>query len=358
MENLERLKKYRGITVLITGHTGFKGAWLSIWLHHLGAKVIGFSLDKHDNDAIYSQIKNKGIFYADEKGDIRNYKEIRNIFEKYGPDIVFHLAAQALVRESYKEPKFTFETNVLGTVNVLECIKESKNTKSAIIITTDKCYKNKEQIWPYREKDELGGYDPYSCSKACAELIIACYRNSFLTQGNKLVSSVRAGNVIGGGDWAKDRIIPDCIKALLENKNIAIRNPDAVRPWQHVIEPLYGYLLIGTKLMDGDKRYDEAFNFGPKFESVVPVKKIADLIIKNWGFGEWVDVHKNNENLHEATLLNLDITKSMMLLSWKPIFSIEESIKNTIDWYKNNKDNNAYELCIKQIKDYENKILK
>jgi len=348
---MEGLSDYKNLKVLVTGHTGFKGAWLSVWLHHLGANVIGFSLEKSHNDELYQQIKDKGVFYADEKGDIRNYSHIKNVFKKYSPNIVFHLAAQALVRESYKEPRYTFETNVLGTANLLDCINNSE-TKSAVIVTTDKCYKNKEQIWPYREKDELGGKDPYSCSKACAELVISSYRDSFFSQKQILVSSVRAGNVVGGGDWSKDRLIPDCIKSLMANKPIKIRNPNSQRPWQHVLEPLYGYLLIGLKLMRGDKLYADSFNFGPKPGDIIQVRGVVDIVIKYWGKGEWISSGSDSEKFHEAKLLNLDITKSNLMLNWTPVYNIEDSIRLATEWYRNNKERTGYELCIAQIRDY------
>ena len=346
---------WRGKKVIVTGHTGFKGSWLSIWLHDLGAKVIGYSLDpRSDRDNfVLSGIGNKII---DIRGDIRDAERLHKMFEKYQPEIVFHLAAQPIVRFSYEYPKETYETNVMGTLNVLECIRSTKNTKVGIMVTTDKCYENKEQIWGYRETDPFGGYDPYSSSKACAEILISSYRNSFMSpkeyeKHRKSIASVRAGNVIGGGDWAKDRIIPDCIRALETNHPIYIRNPKAVRPWQHVLEPLAGYMLLAEKIYESPIKYAGGWNFGPEYNSFSTVWDVAKRITREYGLGELKDC-TNLDDLHEATLLYLDITKAKHELGWKPRMGIEKTIQMTVDWYKKYKTEPVYDLCIKQIRDY------
>lgn len=347
------IDKYRGKKVLITGHTGFKGSWLAIWLRELGATVIGYGLDpltEKDNFTL-AKLEEKMI---DIRGDIRDYEQLKEVFDTYQPEIVFHLAAQPLVRESYIEPVYTYQTNLMGTINVLECIRHTESVKVGILITTDKCYENKEQIWGYKEDDPLGGYDPYSSSKAAAELAIASWRNSFINNSNlpKAIASVRAGNVIGGGDWAKDRIIPDCIRAFEAGKSLEMRSPQAIRPWQHVLEPLYGYLVLGIKMLQNPKKYSEAWNFGPTYESVIKVGDIVRLVQKEYGEGTVIDV-SNQEHLHEAQLLSLDISKCIYKLNWQPNWSVEEAIHYTVDWYKRYKSEDVYELCKEQIQIYE-----
>lgn len=365
MENLgidnseyELNKFYNGKTVLITGHTGFKGSWLCIWLNEMGAKVVGYALDPYsENDNfVVTGLKNKIV---DIRGDIRDEEKLNDVFNTYRPEIVFHLAAQPLVRLSYEMPKDTYEINVMGTLNVLECIRKSQSVKVGIMITTDKCYENKEQIWSYRENDSFGGYDPYSSSKGCAELLIASYRNSYFNplkydEHGKSISSVRAGNVIGGGDWSKDRIIPDCMRALIKGEDIVVRNPSATRPWQHVLEPLSGYLLLGKKMYEDETNYCSGWNFGPDQESIVSVEKISNLVIDKWGKGRWVDFSKN-EGPHEANFLSLDCTKAKVYLKWHPKLKIDEAIEYTIKWYKDYMLNcDMYNLCVNQIKQYCN----
>ncbi|MEM3585167.1 MAG: CDP-glucose 4,6-dehydratase [Candidatus Woesearchaeota archaeon] len=353
---MEGLEIYQGKKVLVTGHTGFKGAWLSIWLTKLGAKVVGFSLPKSDNDYIYKRSELKKIIFSDIKGDIRNYKKLKAVFDKYKPEVVFHLAAQPLVRSSYDIPLETFQVNTLGTANVLECIRKSRSVKAAVLVTTDKCYKNKETHLPYKETDELGGYDPYSASKACAEIVIESYRNSFFKNSKVGIASARAGNVLGGGDFGRDRLIPDCIKSLRSGKPIQIRNPSAIRPWQYILDVLYGYLLLGKRLLEGRKEFAEAWNFGPEQNSIIPVRRVVDLVIKTWGSGSWIDVSKQNEPKHEALLLNLDITKAKKKLKWKPKLTIKENIEKTVSWYKNEmgkKGEALLDLCYAEIDDYE-----
>jgi len=358
MENLVKLNletSYKNKKVLITGHTGFKGSWLSIWLNKIGANVIGYALDpvnKKDNFSL-SGISNKIV---DIRGDIRDKEKLAKVFEKEKPEIVFHMAAQALVIEGYNDPVYTYETNLLGTVNVLECIRMSKSVHTAIFITTDKVYENKEWVWPYRETDTLGGYDPYSSSKGASELIISSYRNSFFNKNKyevhkKSIASVRAGNVIGGGDWSKNRLIPDCIKSIEKNKVIEIRSPRSIRPWQHVLEPLFGYLLLGIKMMEEPLKYGESWNFGPENEDSHNVGAIVSKLIDLYGQGEWNDISNPND-LHEAKNLTLDITKSKSILNWKPILDIDETLRYTIDWYKNYMSIDVHELCMNQIDKY------
>ena len=348
---------YKGKRVLITGHTGFKGSWLAIWLHRLGAEVIGISLDpssERDN-YVLSGIGSK--MKADLRADIRNLEKLKQIFVEYQPEIVFHLAAQPLVRLSYEKPVETYEINVMGSINVMEAIRVTPSVKVAVMITTDKCYENKEQIWPYREDDPMGGYDPYSSSKGATEIAISSWRRSFFNphdygvKHNVSIASVRAGNVIGGGDWALDRIIPDCIRAIELSKDIEIRSPKSVRPWQHVLEPLSGYMLLAMKMWDNPTGFCEGWNFGPNTESITTVWNVASKIIENFGRGTLRDF-SNPNNLHEATLLTLDISKSMIKLGWQPRMNIDQCISLTVDWYKKYQTMDVYELCLNEIKEY------
>jgi len=318
----------------------------------MGAKVVGYSLDPNtqNDNFVLSNLSNKII---DIRADIRDIKKLESVFKTYKPEIVFHLAAQPLVRLSYKEPRKTYETNVMGTLNVVECICKYDYTKVGVFITTDKCYDNKEQIWGYRENDALGGYDPYSSSKACAELVVSSYRNSFM-KNHQSISTVRAGNVIGGGDWAEDRLVPDCIKTLESSeKTIKIRNPKAIRPWQHVLEPLSGYILLAEKMYNS-KQYCGAWNFGPSNDSILTVWDIASMLTKNYGLGKLEDV-SNPDEPHETKLLSLDISKATFVLGWKPKLNIEQAIDMTVEWYKTYKTQNIYDLCVKQIKIYNSK---
>jgi CDP-glucose 4,6-dehydratase len=356
MEQLDNLSAFfNGKTVLITGHTGFKGSWLAIWLYRMGANVIGYALDPQNekDNYVLSGIQN---YITDIRGDVRDRKLLDEIFLKYRPEIVFHLAAQPLVRLSYENPVETYDVNVMGTIYVMEAIRSCPSVKVGVMITTDKCYENKEQIWGYRENEAMGGYDPYSSSKGACELAIASWRRSFMNPDHldahgKAIASVRAGNVIGGGDWSKDRIIPDCIRSLESGYPIGIRNPQAIRPWQHVLEPLSGYLLLAKKMWENSSRYSEAWNFGPRPESVASVWEIARKIIKYYGEGELQDV-SDNQSLHEAQLLMLDISKAKFRLGWEPRIDLEQAIQLTVDWYKKYKNRNIFELCIEQIDQY------
>ncbi|GHT46518.1 CDP-glucose 4,6-dehydratase [Bacteroidia bacterium] len=346
---------YRDKKILVTGHTGFKGSWLSIWLHELGAEVIGVAKDpltERDN-YVLSSLKDKII---DLRGDIRDGKLMKAIFQKYQPEIVFHLAAQPLVRLSYEIPVETYETNVMGTINILEAIRATDSVKVGVMITTDKCYENKEQIWGYRENEPMGGYDPYSSSKGAAEIAISSWRNSFFNpkdyeKHGKSIASARAGNVIGGGDWAADRIIPDCIRALESSKAIEIRSSQAIRPWQHVLEPLSGYLLLAQKMWHNPIKYAEGWNFGPRSESIETVWNVATKVIANYGSGELQDL-SDPDALHEANLLMLDISKAKFELGWEPRMDIEQCVGLTVDWYKRYKATDVYDLCVEQIEKY------
>lgn len=341
--------------VLVTGHTGFKGSWLSIWLHELGAEVIGYGLDPYtDRDNfVLSRIGEKIV---DIRGDIRDKDKLESVFQRYQPEIVFHLAAQPLVRLSYDIPVETYEVNVMGTINVLEAIRKCVSTKVGIMITTDKCYENKEQIWGYREDEPMGGYDPYSSSKGAAEIAISSWRRSFMNpkeydKHGKSIASVRAGNVIGGGDWALDRIIPDCIRAIEAGNPIEIRSPKSIRPWQHVLEPLSGYMLLASKMWNEPTMYCEGWNFGPYADSVANVWDVSSMVVRNFGIGELVDISFNSQ-VHEAKLLMLEISKAAYNLKWAPKLSLEKTVKFTSDWYKAYKSNDMYIFSVNQILEY------
>lgn len=324
---------YNGRKVIVTGNTGFKGSWLNLWLNLLGANVTGISLkpEIEPNHFNLLNLQNQNNNYFE---NICNYNEIFNIFKKEQPEIVFHLAAQALVRKSYKQPLETLKTNVIGTANIIEAARLTPSVKAIIIITTDKCYENDERLEGYKEEDRLGGYDLYSSSKACAELVSKSYRSAFLNNDNTpLLATVRAGNVIGGGDWSEDRLIPDAVKAICSNKILEIRSPNATRPWQHVLEPLSGYLLLGQKLLEGKKEFGQAFNFGPDNEGNKTVEKVLKEVKNNWSGLNWQAQIKEN-NLHEANFLHLNCDKAKKELGWKPLWNFEKSIAKTVKWYK------------------------
>ena len=348
---------YAGKRVLVTGHTGFKGSWLSIWLHEMGAEVVGVGLDpftEKDNyvlSGIGKRIK------ADLRADICDGEKMKAIFDEFRPEIVFHLAAQPLVRLSYDIPVETYQTNVMGTINVMEAIRATDSVRVGVMITTDKCYDNKEQLRGYREDDPFGGYDPYSSSKGACEIAIQSWRRSYFNPadyGKKhhvSLSSVRAGNVIGGGDWAKDRIIPDCIRALESGRPVEIRSPKSVRPWEHVLEPLGGYLLLAQRMWEHPAEYCEGWNFGPEQDSVLTVWEVASAIVKEYGRGELRDVSNPNA-LHEAQLLMLDIGKVKARLGWRPRLTAADSIALTVDWYKRYGADDVMSLCVEEIENY------
>jgi CDP-glucose 4,6-dehydratase len=338
-------------TVLVTGHTGFKGSWLCIWLRELGARVIGYALEPHTplDNFVVSGLRDK---VDSNIGDIRDYDKLESIFDNYHPEIVFHLAAQPIVRLSYDMPRLTYDTNLIGTVNVLDCCRLSDSVKVIINVTSDKCYENKEWVWGYRENDVLGGHDPYSSSKACSEIITSAYRDSFFK--DKYVSTVRAGNVIGGGDWQFGRIVPDCIKSLKQGNSIGVRNLLSVRPWQFVLEPLKGYIMLAEKMCTDGGKYSGAWNFAPGQCSTTTVKELVTRIIHYWGSGSYTDLSGQQEQLVESRTLSLDISKSVNMLGWSPVLSIDEAVRYTTEWYKN--PGPDYEFCVNQIREYSKVI--
>jgi len=348
---------YKNKKVLVTGHTGFKGSWLSIWLHELGAKVVGVALNPNTFRDIFVLSHIGDSIDADVRVDIRDGSRVKEIFDQYHPEIVFHLAAQPLVRLSYEKPVMTYETNLMGTINVMEAIRQIPSVKVAVMVTTDKCYENKESLQGYVETDPFGGYDPYSSSKGACEIAITSWRRSFFnpenygTSHHVSLSSVRAGNVIGGGDWSADRIVPDCVRALENHVPIDIRSPHSVRPWQHVLEPLSGYMLLAKRQYDYPKDYSEGWNFGPEQEEMLTVWQMADQVVKEYGFGELRDA-SSKDAIHEAKILMLNIDKAKSRLGWKPRMNARQSIALTVDWYKRYKKEDVYQLCIEEIERY------
>lgn len=350
---------YKGKKVFLTGHTGFKGSWLLKTLNILGADVKGYALAPENDKNLYNLIEGDNLCES-VINDLLNRETLIKSITDYQPDFIFHLAAQPLVRLSYQIPSYTFAVNAVGTANLLDGVAALNKPCSVILITTDKVYHNYEWIYPYRENDRLGGYDPYSASKACAELVIDSYRNSFFNtktydQHQKAIAVTRAGNVIGGGDWSKDRLIPDIAKAIGNNQKVIIRNPSSVRPWQHVLEPIVGYLMLGTKVADEPVKYSQAYNFGPYSADALPVNTMVDLAIERWGKGEY-EVQQLANQPHEADLLKLDINKAVTEVGWEPKFGAEKAIKYTIDWYKNffEAEKTANEFTEKQIVDFLN----
>jgi CDP-glucose 4,6-dehydratase len=338
--------------VFLTGHTGFKGSWVSLWLKSMGANVKGYSLVPSTTPNIFTEA-NVAEEMESEVGDIRDLDKISKSMSAFNPDILIHMAAQPLVRLSYKDPVNTYTTNVIGTVNVLEAARKCVNLKAIVSITTDKCYENNEWEWGYRENEAMGGHDPYSSSKGCAELVTSAYRRSFFgAEGTASIASARAGNVIGGGDWADDRLIPDILKAFEKSEPVVIRNPLSTRPWQHVLEPLSGYLVLAQELYLKGDAYAEAWNFGPKDEDCKPVNWILDKMVSKWGAGASWELDKEN-NPHEAGFLKLDCSKAASRLKWQPKWNLEETVNLIIDWhqlYLNKQDVKVQ--CLKEIKKY------
>lgn len=334
---------------MVTGHTGFKGSWLVLWLKSLGADVCGYALDAETTPSMYEEL----MIYGHVKsviGNILDIAKLQEAFDVFKPEIVFHLAAQPLVRRSYAEPVLTYQTNVIGTLNVLEAARKCGSVKAFVNVTTDKCYENKEIARGYKEDEPMGGYDMYSSSKGCVEIMSSSYRRSFLQEGFALATA-RAGNVIGGGDWAEDRLIPDCVRYINSEKPIEIRNPLAVRPWQHVLEPLSGYLLLGQRLLEDGQKFAEGFNFGPSEDSVLKVSDVAEAVVKFYGKGE-VIVHKT-DNLHEANLLMLNIDKAKDVLGWTPTYTAEQAVEKTVEWYKRfYAGENMLEFTLGQIEEF------
>ncbi|HEY0826630.1 MAG TPA: CDP-glucose 4,6-dehydratase [Bacilli bacterium] len=356
-------KFWRGRKVFITGHTGFKGTWLCLWLKHLGAEVTGYGLLPPTEPSLYGLCGLEQIIQST-TGDVRGGESVSRAMTAANPDIVIHMAAQSLVRQSYKDPVETYSTNVMGTVQVLEAVRKCPSVKAVISVTTDKCYENQEWIWGYRENDPLGGYDPYSSSKACSEMVTAAYRSSYFLPEEYgvhgvAVATVRSGNVIGGGDWAKDRLIPDCLRSLMQEDSILIRNPDAVRPWQHVLEPLGGYLLLAERLVEEGAAYASAWNFGPEAADAKPVKWIVEHLCRKWGTGDQYVIEQSNDpQPHETHYLKLDCTKSKDQLSWRPRWGLTQALDKIIEWTQSYQASSSdmqemREVTLRQIREYE-----
>ena len=352
---------WSGKKVFITGHTGFKGSWLCLWLHKLGAEVHGYALSPPTQPSLFELAHVADLLTSHQIADIRDGVALSAAIQRAQPEIVVHMAAQPLVRESYQIPTETYATNVMGTVNLLEAIRHCPSVKSVVNVTTDKCYENKEWVWAYRENEPMGGFDPYSSSKACSELVTAAYRQSFFNpqqyeEHGVALASARAGNVIGGGDWAKDRLIPDCIDALLANKTIRIRNPYSIRPWQHVLEPLSGYISLAQKLYESGPDYAEGWNFGPSDEDAKSVEWIVKRLCDQWGGGACYEID-SGDHPHEAHYLKLDCSKAHMLLNWQPRWGLSKTLSVILEWVAGYKaDENIYEICLKQIDEYERVI--
>jgi CDP-glucose 4,6-dehydratase len=347
---------WRGKRVFLTGHTGFKGSWLSLWLQSLGAEVHGLSLQPPTAPNIFTVAQVEGGMAGHAIGDIRDLATVQTAMHAAQPDIVIHMAAQPLVRLSYAEPVETYATNVMGTVHVLESARKTQSVKAIVIVTTDKCYENKEWAWGYRENEPMGGRDPYSNSKGCAELITSAYRSSFLHNSGIAVASARAGNVIGGGDWAADRLVPDILRAFEDNQSVTIRNPDATRPWQHVLEPLSGYLALAEHLYTHGQAYAESWNFGPKDDDARPVKWIVEHMVNSWGKGASWQLDGGGHP-HEANYLKLDISKAKARLGWQPRWPLATALERITTWHK------AFlakadikKLCLAQIQQYSSAI--
>ena len=356
VENLVEPSFWNGKVVLLTGHTGFKGSWLSLWLQSMGAKVIGYALSPPTNPSLFATANvAKGM--ASHEGDIRDMSTLSKVFKKYQPEIVIHMAAQSLVRHSYANPIETYSTNLMGTVHVLEAARLSDSVRAIVNVTSDKCYENREWVWGYRENEPMGGYDPYSNSKGCAELITAAYRSSYFNQKTfadhqVALASVRAGNVIGGGDWAEDRLIPDIMRAIVLGEPVRIRNPHAIRPWQFVMEPLSGYLMLAEKLWEDGAVYGEAWNFGPNDEDAKPVSWIVDRLINIWGEGaSWEP--DGSDHPHEAHYLKLDCSKAKSRLNWQPRWHLEDTLEAIVHWHHALQGGkNMREVTLQQIEIY------
>lgn len=353
--NLESF--YSGKKVLITGHTGFKGGWLSLWLLKLGANVIGYALSPATNPSFFDVVKltNK---ISSKISDIRNKVELEFLLNQFKPEIVIHMAAQALVRTSYDDPVATYESNIMGTVNILDACRKSTSVKSIVIITSDKCYENHGENKPFEENNPMGGHDPYSSSKGCAELVTAAYQKSFFSMDEYKINhtialaSARAGNVIGGGDWNKDRLIPDCIKSIIADEEILIRYPHAIRPWQHVLDPLYGYLLLAMRLYKDGPCFNGAWNFGPMLTNEKPVQWVVQKLYELWGTPLKLQINQEPQP-HEASYLRLNSNKAHSLLAWHAQYKLETALKETVTWYKAwNKKQDMHDFSIKQIEHY------
>ena len=325
---------YKGRRVLVTGHTGFKGSWLCEWLLAMGAEVAGYALEPPTEPSLFDELGLAGRMALHCIGDVRDLDASRAVVAEARPEIVFHLAAQPLVRLSYDQPLETYATNVMGTVNILEAVRGCASVRAVVNVTSDKCYENLETGQAYKESDPMGGWDPYSSSKGCSELVTAAYRRSFFGPGSAVaLASARAGNVVGGGDWALDRIVPDCVRALAAGQPVVVRSPEAVRPWQHVLEPLSGYLLLGSRMLAGGHATDGPWNFGPEESGTVRVRDVVDALVESWGSGSWQASQGSAPQAHEAKLLALDIAKAKAGLGWAPLYGVERTLRVTAAWY-------------------------
>jgi CDP-glucose 4,6-dehydratase len=343
---------WNGRRVLVTGHTGFKGSWLTIWLKQLGCQVTGLSLEPSTDPALF-ELANISKLCESHTVDIRDVSMLNAVVKQTQPEVVFHLAAQALVRQGYRDPIATFSTNTMGTANVLESLRLTGSVKAVVMVTTDKVYRNIESLRPYKESDALGGFDPYSASKAASELIIDCYRNSFLNAQGISVASARAGNVIGGGDWAADRLIPDAIRAWSSKQSIEVRHPASIRPWQHVLEPLKGYIILAQQLATRSE-LASAFNFGPDFNEAASVRRVIELAQSAWS-GAKVQWGEGSAQVHEAACLRLETSKTREVLGVQSVWTIEKAVERTVAWYRNqSQGDNAIVLCRRDINDFEN----
>ncbi len=346
---------YSGRRVLVTGHTGFKGGWLCHWLRALGAEVHGCAIEAEGQPNLFGASGLGGSLASDRRIDIRDQAATAAAIAEVRPEVVFHLAAQPLVRRSYREPVSTFATNVMGTVHVLEGVRAAGSVRACVVVTSDKCYENREWAWGYREDEALGGHDPYSASKGASEIVAASWRRSFLAGAGVGLATARAGNVIGGGDWSEDRIVCDAVRALCAGRPLEVRNPQARRPWQHVLEPLSGYLLLGQRLLAGDDpRIAEAWNFGPATTSIRPVSDLVDRLVRAWGSGSWLD-RSDPANLHEATWLALSWEKAFHRLAWRPVWDFDRTVQQTVAWYRSFHvaGTPAAELVAEQVEAYQ-----
>jgi CDP-glucose 4,6-dehydratase len=347
---------YGGEAVLITGDTGFKGSWLATWLIKQKANVIGYGLPPKRKEDNY-RVCGLNDIYPHVDGDIRDLRSLEKVISEHRPSVIFHLAAQALVLDSLEDPPYTFETNIMGTVNVLEATRRSKDVRAVVNVTSDKCYENQEWPYGYRELDRLGGKDPYSASKGAAELVSSSYASTFFDkEADAAIATVRAGNVIGGGDWSPNRIVPDCIRALRGGRPIQLRSPDAVRPWQHVLDPLYGYLLVGAHLLEGDRRVAGPWNFGPHQRNMIPVKELVEAIIGQWGTGEYELGEPRPSK--EAKFLHLDISKAINELGWYPILDFDRAVKQTVEEYRvdGRSHEEVYAQRVRHIEEYQRQL--
>jgi len=347
---------YAGKRVFVTGHTGFKGSWLTQWLALAGAHVTGYALEPYTDRDQFVVAGVEDLMTRSIIGDVRDAENLAAAILQVRPDIVFHLAAQPIVRYSYEHPAETFEVNVTGTAHVLDAARACDSVAAAVVITSDKCYRNNEWEWGYRENDVLGGHDPYSASKACAELLSSSYRDSFFAPAGRALATTRAGNVIGGGDWATDRIVPDIVRALEDGQPVGVRNPASTRPWQHVLEPLGGYLMLGARMLDDATSFSEAWNFGPDADAVVPVGDLVDAAVSAWGSGSWEHTGEAGA-VHEAGLLALECAKARRRLGWSPALSVNDAVAWTMEWYRGRLDGaDMREVSSAQIAEYERRI--